>query len=115
MALTYAILAVLADRPQTKAEIIKYFESSIGIFWKASHQQIDEEIAKLDRQGWIYSPDCQQYLLKAVGKQELIKWITVPCDPLSIRDDLLTRLLIDSSTNLSVIQQELIQLITFKK
>jgi DNA-binding PadR family transcriptional regulator len=109
MALTYAILSVLADRLQHKDNIIKYFESSIGFFWKASRKQIDEEIAKLEYQGWIYSPDCQQYRLNPVGKQELIKWITVPCKPLSIRDDLLIKLLIHSSTNLAVIQQELIQ------
>ena len=109
MALTYAILSVLADRPQSKDDIIKYFESSIGFFWKASRQQIDGEIAKLEHQGWIDSPDCQLYLLNAVGKQELTKWITAPCEPLSMRDDLLTKLLIDSSTNLAFIQQELIQ------
>jgi DNA-binding PadR family transcriptional regulator len=109
MALTYAILSVLTDRLQPKDDIIKYFESSIGFFWKASQQQIDEEIAKLEHQGWIYSPDCQLYRLSAVGKQELTNWITAPCEQLSICDDLLIELLIDSSTNLSVIQQDLIQ------
>ncbi len=109
MALTYAILSVLADRPQPKDEIIKYFESSIGFFWKASHQQIDEEIAKLECQGWINSPDGQRYRLNAVGKQELTNWITAPCKTLSIRDNLLVKLLINSSTNLSAIQQKLIQ------
>jgi DNA-binding PadR family transcriptional regulator len=109
MALTYAILSVLTDRSQSKDDVIKYFESSIGFFWKASYQQIYAEMAKLEHQGWIYSPDCQQYRLSAVGKQELTNWITAPCEPLSIRDNLLIKLLIDSSTNLAFIQQELIQ------
>ncbi len=33
MALTYAILSVLADRSQSKDDVIKYFESSIGFLW----------------------------------------------------------------------------------
>ena len=108
MALTYAILSVLADRPQRKDEIIKYFESSIGFFWKASHKQIYEKIAKLERQGWIDSPDRQGYRLNAVGKQES-KWITEPCEPLSIQDDLLIKLLESDLTNLSDIRQELVR------
>ena len=109
MALTHAILAVLADRPQTKAEIIKYFESSIGIFWKARDRQIDEELAQLEDREWIDSSDCQRYRLNAVGKQELIESIAAPSESVSIRDDLLIKLLIDSSTNLLAIRQELIQ------
>ncbi len=109
MALTYAILSVLADRPQTKAEIIKYFEKSVGFFWKASHQQIYAEMANLERQGWINSPDRQRYRLNAIGKQELNKWITEPCEPLSIQDDLLIKVMASGVTNLTFIRQELIR------
>ncbi len=109
MALTYAILSVLADRPQSKNDIIKYFENSLGFFWKASHQQIYAELETLERQGWINvdrNPQ-QRYRLNPLGRRQLTEWINKSCELRQIQDDFLVKLLADSSTNLSVIQQKL--------
>ena len=40
LALGDAILACLTERPMTGYELAKTFDSSIGLFWKAEHQQI---------------------------------------------------------------------------
>ena len=40
MALGDAILACLTEHPMTGYELAKTFDSSIGFFWKADHQQI---------------------------------------------------------------------------
>ena len=47
MALGDAILACLTERPMTGYELAKTFDSSIGFFWKADHQQIYRELNKL--------------------------------------------------------------------
>ncbi len=47
MALGDAILACLTERPMTGYELAKTFDSSIGFFWKANHQQIYRELSRL--------------------------------------------------------------------
>ena len=53
MALGDAILACLTERPMTGYELAKTFDSSIGFFWKADHQQIYRELSKLRDRGYI--------------------------------------------------------------
>ena len=53
MALADAILACLTERPMTGYELAKTFDSSIGFFWKADHQQIYRELSKLRERGHI--------------------------------------------------------------
>ena len=52
MALGDAILACLTERPMTGYELAKTFDSSIGFFWKADHQQIYRELSKLRDRGY---------------------------------------------------------------
>ena len=40
LALADAILACLTEHPMTGYELAKTFDSSIGFFWKADHQQV---------------------------------------------------------------------------
>ena len=51
MALGDAILACLTEHPMTGYELAKTFDSSIGFFWKADHQQIYRELSKLRDRG----------------------------------------------------------------
>ena len=51
MALGDAILACLTERPMTGYELAKTFDTSIGFFWKADHQQIYRELSKLRERG----------------------------------------------------------------
>ena len=60
MALGDAILACLTERPMTGYELAKTFDSSIGFFWKADHQQIYRELSKLRDRGHIQGREVVQ-------------------------------------------------------
>jgi DNA-binding PadR family transcriptional regulator len=115
MALAQAIMAALVNCPQSGYDLTKYFERSIGFFWKASHQQIYRELTKLEEQGWIEAeeiaqvgrPDKKLYRLNEIGQKHLIQWLTEPCDAVTIKDDLLVKVYVGHLLPIAVIQQEL--------
>ena len=100
MALGDAILACLTERPMTGYELAKTFDSSIGFFWKADHQQIYRELSKLRDRGHIQGrevvqsgkPNKMVYTLTSEGKAALRHWAARPSSPALIKDDLLVRL-----------------------
>src|ERR1700755_1969227 len=100
MALADAILACLTERPMTGYELAKTFDSSIGFFWKADHQQIYRELSKLRDRGHIQGREVVQsgkpnklvYTLTPDGKAAFRHWAARPSNPASIKDDLLIRL-----------------------
>ena len=100
MALGDAILACLTERPMTGYELAKTFDSSIGFFWKADHQQIYRELSRLRDKGHVLGREVVQsgkpnklvYTLTAEGRAALKHWAARPSVPPSIKDDLLVRL-----------------------
>ena len=100
MALGDAILACLTERPMTGYELAKTFDSSIGFFWKADHQQIYRELSKLRGRGYIQGREVVQsgkpnklvYTLTDEGRTALRHWAARPSTPASTKDDLLVRL-----------------------
>ena len=100
MALGEAILACLTESPMTGYELAKTFDSSIGFFWKADHQQIYRELTRLRDRGHVQSEEVVQtgkpnklvYTLTAAGKAALRHWAARPSRPASVKDDLLVRM-----------------------
>src|ERR1700751_1686702 len=100
MALGDAILVCLTERPMTGYELAKTFDSSIGFFWKADHQQISRELTRLRERGQVQAREVVQtgkpnklvYTLTAEGKTALRHWAARPSSPPSIKDDMLVRL-----------------------
>ena len=100
MALGDAILACLTEGPMTGYELAKTFDSSIGFFWKADHQQIYRELSRLRDRGYIQGREVVQsgkpnklvYTLTADGRAAFRHWAARPSTPPSIKDDLLVRL-----------------------
>jgi DNA-binding PadR family transcriptional regulator len=100
MALGDAILVCLTERPMTGYELAKTFDASIGFFWKADHQQIYRELARLRDRGHIQGREVVQsgkpnklvYTLTPEGRAALRHWAARPSSPASIKDDLLVRL-----------------------
>ena len=100
MALGDAILVCLTERPMTGYELAKTFDSSIGFFWKADHQQIYRELTRLRERGHVQAREIVQsgkpnklvYTLTAEGKAALRHWAARPSSPASIKDDMLVRL-----------------------
>ena len=100
MALGDAILTCLTEGPMTGYELAKTFDSSMGFFWKADHQQIYRELSRLRDKGHIQGREVVQsgkpnklvYTLTNEGRTALRHWATRPSVSPSIKDDLLVRL-----------------------
>jgi DNA-binding PadR family transcriptional regulator len=100
MALGDAILACLTERPMTGYELAKTFDTSIGFFWRADHQQIYRELTRLRDRGHIQGREVVQsgkpnkliYTLTSDGRAALRHWAARPSRASSIKDDLLVRL-----------------------
>lgn len=115
MALAHAIVAFLVDRPGSGYDIAKRFNGSVGFFWKATHQQIYRELARLEIQGWVgfesvaqaSRPDKKLYHLTDLGRQQLIDWVAQPADVMPIKEELLVKLFVGNLVPRRVILQEL--------
>jgi len=115
VALGDAILACLTERPMTGYELAKTFDSSIGFFWKADHQQIYRELSRLRDRGHIQGREVVQsgkpnklvYTLTTPGRAALRHWAARPSSPSSIKDDLLVRLYALDSIDLEPLRDDL--------
>ena len=115
LALGDAILACLTERPMTGYELAKTFDSSIGFFWKADHQQIYRELSKLRDRGHIQGHEVVQsgkpnklvYTLTAEGRAALRHWAARPSSPPTIKDDLLVRLCALDSVDIEPLRADL--------
>jgi DNA-binding PadR family transcriptional regulator len=115
VALGDAILACLTERPMTGYELAKTFDSSIGFFWKADHQQIYRELSRLRDRGHIQGREVVQsgkpnklvYTLTSEGRAALKHWAAGPSSPPSIKDDLLVRLYALDSIDIEPLRADL--------
>lgn len=100
MALAEAILVCLTERPMTGYELAKAFDSSIGFFWRAAHQQIYRELQQLRASGFLDSEDVIQtgkpnktiYTVNARGLRHLKEWSREGSERPPTRDKLLVKL-----------------------
>jgi DNA-binding PadR family transcriptional regulator len=97
MALKHTILAFLSRQPMSGYDVAKEFAEGFGsCFWKASQQQIYAELTRLEQQGRVSYEAIPQpgrldkkiYSITEQGRQELLDWLTKPCEPTAIREDL---------------------------
>lgn len=100
MSLSHALLAALSHEPASGYDLAHHFDSSLGHFWPASHQQIYRDLARLEAQGCVAfqhkvqsgKPGRKVYHLTELGLAELQRWIAEPGNPPPIRDSLLVKL-----------------------
>jgi DNA-binding PadR family transcriptional regulator len=100
MALADAILVCLTERPMTGYELAKTFDSSIGFFWRASHQQIYRELQQLRGKGLVDSKDVIQtdrpnktiYTITKKGLDHIHAWSRDLNDRPPVRDNMLLKL-----------------------
>ncbi len=101
MALREVILTVLARGEMTGYEITKDFAAVYVHFWRASHQQVYRELARLKKDGRVTlkviaqsgRPDRKVYSITKRGLEELKQWILAPTEPPRPQYDLLVKLL----------------------
>ena len=83
MALSHAIMTALIEDEMSGYDLARAFDSSIGFFWHASHQQIYRELRKLRDRGCVEQriearagrPDRHLYALTDAGREALDAWV----------------------------------------
>ena len=81
--LSYAILALLATKPQSGYDIARQMRPPLGILWQAKHGQIYPELARLVKMGLVEveridkqsGPPRRVHSITASGKSELTRWV----------------------------------------
>jgi DNA-binding PadR family transcriptional regulator len=99
MSLAHAILVCLSDAPMTGYELAKRFDSSVGFFWRATHQQIYRELSSLADKGWVSGKTVAQasrpnktiFKLMAAGRAELLAWSRRHTQAAAVKEELLLR------------------------
>lgn len=105
MSLAHALLTSLTEKASSGYDLARRFDKSIGYFWRATHQQIYRELARMEKAGWIASeaaPDGGRtrkklYSVQPAGLDELKRWAREPAPPVEMRDELMVRLRADAA------------------
>ena len=100
MSLRHAILVLLEKKPGTGYDLAQRFKGGIGHFWNASHQQIYQELKKLNDRKLVEfevqvqseRPDRKHYRITAAGRSELKTWLLQPTRPERLNSALLVKI-----------------------
>ena len=100
MALAHAIMTALIDDDMSGFELARAFETSLGFFWQASHQQIYQELHKLAEKRWLNRREVTQrgkpnkivYGLTQAGRKALDAWVYESTRTQAAKDELLIKL-----------------------
>lgn len=99
----------------TGYEITRTFDQVLSNFWRASHQQVYRELARLHRQRCVVyevipqagKPDKKVYEITKTGRDELKRWVAAPTDPPKPQYDLLVKLLAGSIVDKGALRREI--------
>ena len=99
MALSHAILATVLNGPMTGYDLAKRFSKRSGYIWRATHQQIYQELAKLERDGLLQAvaedgelrADRVPRAITQAGRDHLLEWVVRSNEPASIKDEILVK------------------------
>lgn len=83
MSIQHALLTSLLEQPSSGYDLAARFDRSFGYFWRATHQQIYRELARMADSGWIRAEDDPNagarrrkvYHVLPAGREELIHWV----------------------------------------
>lgn len=100
MALAHAIMTALIDDDLSGYELARDFETSMGFFWHASHQQIYQELHKLAEKSWLNKREVHQsgkpnkivYGMTKAGRDALAEWVFGATKTQSAKDELVIKL-----------------------
>ena len=111
MSLAHAIMTAVLDDELTGYELAKRFDTSLGFFWQASHQQIYRELKTLSEKNFLTSraisqqkrPDKTVYRLTDEGLEHLQAWVHNTTKPRLAKDELFIKLYNLSEDNLAAL------------
>lgn len=115
MALNHAIMTALLEDQMSGYELARAFDTSLGFFWRASHQQIYKALRELEQQGLLESevvpqdgkPDKVVYALTPAGRESLDHWVLGESRVTESKDDLFVKLYNLSAANRKHIREEI--------
>ncbi len=117
MALSHSILATLVGRgkPLSGYDLAKEFNSSVGFYWKTTHQQIYRELARLEQNKLVTSevikqkdrPDKKLYCITDEGRSTLIDWIALPSLPTPVKEEMLVKMYVGFLVPKEILIEEL--------
>lgn len=115
MSLKHAILVLLEREPGSGYDLAQRFHQGIGNFWRASHQQIYQQLKALSASGWVVyeteeqqgKPDRKVYRSTPAGGQELRRWLNEPVKSPVLRDALLVKVFAGDLADRGVLLAEL--------
>lgn len=100
MALAHAIMTALLEDDLSGYELAADFETSLGFFWHASHQQIYQELRKLADKRLLNKREVSQsgkpnkivYGLTLAGREALAQWVYGTTRTQAAKDELMLKL-----------------------
>jgi DNA-binding PadR family transcriptional regulator len=115
MSLAHTILATLGDKSYSGYDLWKKFSQTSRYYWQASQQQIYRELGKLEKERAIASeiipqegrPDKKLYRMTEKGREKLKTWLSEPGEPMTIREELLVKVIAAELVPKAVILQEI--------
>lgn len=115
MALAHAIMTALLDSDLSGYELARDFETSMGFFWHASHQQIYQELHKLAEKSWLNRREVHQsgkpnkivYGLTKAGREALADWVYSQSKTQTAKDELVIKLYNLSAENAAHLAAEI--------
>lgn len=108
-------MTALIDSDLSGYELARDFESSLGFFWNASHQQIYQELHKLAEQSLLNRREVHQsgkpnkivYGLTKAGRDALAEWVLGPTKTQAAKDELVIKLYNLSAGNAAHLAREI--------
>ncbi len=97
--LSYAILALLAGKPQSGYDLARQMKPPLGMLWQAKHGQIYPELARLVASGFVdferidkrSGPPRRVHSITAKGRAELAGWVLESPQPRAMNDELVVK------------------------
>jgi PadR family transcriptional regulator, regulatory protein AphA len=123
LSLKHALLGLLNYQNMTGYQLKKYFDESVGSFWKVSLSQIYPTLNQMNEQGMLMveviqqdsSPNLKLYSITNKGKEELLNWLSQPVEPEHIRSTLPIKLFFSSNIRKEQVISQLEQLMELSK
>jgi PadR family transcriptional regulator, regulatory protein AphA len=112
---TQALLGLLTIEPMSGYDLGRMVRASIGHIWRESYGQIYPNLKRLASQGLVESkiekhkgrPDRRIYSITRKGREQLVRWLSVPPQPEIPRNEMLLKLFFGSQVPTHILIENL--------